>query len=148
MNSLALLATISGGESCSFISGSRIHVRKDVFGFELLKSPFRGISGDWLKHLQHSRGGSGYRLSVTARIKKAQKHDYPWPDNLDPNIESGHLSYLSHFKPLKEKPKPVTLPFEKPLLDLEKKIIDVSSLFLKLNVFSIGLTCFMIQLVI
>lgn len=125
MNSLALSAAVSGGESCSFVSGSRIHVRKDICGAELQRSPFRGISGDWLNHLQHSRGDSGYRLSVTARIKKAQKHDYPWPDNMDPNIESGHLSYLSHFKPLKEKPKPVTLPFEKPLLDLKKKIMDV-----------------------
>ncbi|XP_020271712.1 acetyl-coenzyme A carboxylase carboxyl transferase subunit alpha, chloroplastic-like [Asparagus officinalis] len=125
MNSLILTAAISGGESCSFVLGSHINLRKEVFGAELPRSPFRGIRGDWLKSLKRSGGGSGYRLNVTARIKKAQKHEYPWPDNIDPNIESGHLSYLSHFKPLKEKPKPVTLPFEKPLLDLEKKIIDV-----------------------
>lgn len=127
MNSLTLSAAISGGESCTFVSGSHINLRKQVFGAELPRSSFRGIRGDWLKSLKHSGGRSGCRLNVTARIKKAQKHEYPWPDNIDPNIESGHLSYLSHFKPLKEKPKPVTLPFEKPLLDLEKKIIDVSS---------------------
>ncbi|KAJ8749055.1 hypothetical protein K2173_013500 [Erythroxylum novogranatense] len=62
---------------------------------------------------------------VVARAKKWKKHDYPWPDDLDPNITGGHLRYLSHFKPLTEKPKPVTLPFEKPLIDLEKKLIEV-----------------------
>lgn len=122
MNSLTLSAAVSGGESCSFVSGSRIHVRKDIFGTELRRGAFRGISGEWLKHLG---GRRGYKSNVSARIKKAQKHEYPWPDNIDPNLESGHLSYLSHFKPLKEKPKPVTLPFEKPLLDLKKKINDV-----------------------
>ncbi|CAJ1818603.1 unnamed protein product [Sphenostylis stenocarpa] len=52
-------------------------------------------------------------------------HDYPWPDNMDPNISSGHLTYLSRFKPLAEKPKPVTLDFEKPLMDLEKKVMEI-----------------------
>ncbi|KAG5219142.1 acetyl-coenzyme carboxylase carboxyl transferase [Salix suchowensis] len=74
------------------------------------------------------RRGNGYRckgVRVIARAKKWKKHEYPWPDNIDPNITSGHLSYLSHFKPSTEKPKPVTLPFEKPLIDLEKRIIEV-----------------------
>ena len=66
------------------------------------------------------------RFRVIAKIRMGKKHDYPWPDNLDPNINSGFLTYLSHFKPLPEKPKPVTLDFEKPLVDLEKKIIEVS----------------------
>ncbi|KAJ6832675.1 acetyl-coenzyme A carboxylase carboxyl transferase subunit alpha, chloroplastic [Iris pallida] len=64
-------------------------------------------------------------------VRKGQtKQDYPWPDelDLDPNVKGGVLSYLSHFKPLKQKPKPVTLPFEKPLLDLEKKIMDVQKM--------------------
>ncbi|KAJ6825040.1 acetyl-coenzyme A carboxylase carboxyl transferase subunit alpha, chloroplastic-like [Iris pallida] len=122
MNALSI---VGGGESCSFVSGSYIHLRKNGFTPDARKSPFRGIGGAWLKHMRHQRVGSGYRLSVSARIKKGQKHEYPWPDDIDPNIESGHLAYLSHFKPLQDKPKPVTLPFEKPLVDLEKKIIDV-----------------------
>lgn len=65
------------------------------------------------------------RLSIIARVKKGKKHDYPWPDDIDPNIKSGHLRYLSSFKPLEDKPKPVTLAFEKPLVDLEQKIIEV-----------------------
>jgi acetyl-CoA carboxylase carboxyl transferase subunit alpha len=63
--------------------------------------------------------------TVVAKIKKAKKHDYPWPENPDPNVKGGILTHLSSFKPLQEKPKPVTLDFEKPLLDLEKKIVDV-----------------------
>ncbi|KAJ6842759.1 acetyl-coenzyme A carboxylase carboxyl transferase subunit alpha, chloroplastic-like [Iris pallida] len=122
MNALSI---VGGGESCSFVSGSYIHLRKNGFTPDARKSPFRGIGGAWLKHMRHQRVESGYRLSVSARIKKGQKHEYPWPDDIDPNIESGHLAYLSHFKPLQDKPKPVTLPFEKPLVDLEKKIIDV-----------------------
>lgn len=57
-----------------------------------------------------------------------KKHEYPWPENpdqIDPSVKGGPLSYLSHFKPLSEKPKPVVLPFEKPLMDLQRKIIDV-----------------------
>lgn len=119
------LPIVGGGESCSFVSGSHIHLRRNSFAVDVQKSPFRGICGAWSKHLRHRRVGSGYRFSVSARIKKGQKHEYPWPDDIDPNIESGHLAYLSHFKPLQEKPKLVTLPFEKPLVDLEKKIIDV-----------------------
>ncbi|KAL0379548.1 UNVERIFIED_CONTAM: Acetyl-coenzyme A carboxylase carboxyl transferase subunit alpha, chloroplastic [Sesamum angustifolium] len=53
-----------------------------------------------------------------------KKHDYPWPDDINPNSKAP-LTYLSYFKPLKEKPKPVTLAFEKPLVDLEQKIIEV-----------------------
>ncbi|KAJ0963807.1 hypothetical protein J5N97_028929 [Dioscorea zingiberensis] len=114
-----------GGEGCSFVSGSRIHFRKDFFGADLQQGLLKGINSAWLKQLEQSRARHINRLSISARIKKGQKHEYPWPDDIDPNLESGHLSYLSHFKPLTQKPKPVTLSFEKPLVDLEKKIIDV-----------------------
>ncbi|XP_073101138.1 acetyl-coenzyme A carboxylase carboxyl transferase subunit alpha, chloroplastic isoform X2 [Elaeis guineensis] len=92
-----------------------------------LWSSCNGVSGVPLKSLGRSRKGTRKSLSaaVAAKIKKVKKHDYPWPDEIDPNVKGGYLSYLSHFKPLKGKPKPVTLPFEKPLMDLEKKLIDV-----------------------
>ena len=64
-------------------------------------------------------------LSIVAKVRKVKKHDYPWPQDPDPNVKGGVLSHLSPFKPLNEKPKPVTLEFEKPLMDLQKKIIDV-----------------------
>lgn len=80
----------------------------------------------WPKYLGGSRKAKENRFHVVAKIKKGKKHDYPWPDNMDPNISSGFLTYLSHFKPLAEKPKPVTLDFEKPLVDLEQKIIEVN----------------------
>ncbi|KAG1361292.1 acetyl-coenzyme A carboxylase carboxyl transferase subunit alpha, chloroplastic [Cocos nucifera] len=125
MNSLSLLPSVNGGESCSFVSGSYINLRKTSLAADLQRSPFNGIGGAWLKHSGLSTTTNGRRFSVCSRIRKVQKHEYPWPDDIDPNLKSGHLSYLSHFKPLTEKPKPVTLPFEKPLIDLEKKIIDV-----------------------
>ncbi|XP_058099547.1 acetyl-coenzyme A carboxylase carboxyl transferase subunit alpha, chloroplastic [Magnolia sinica] len=91
-----------------------------------LQSSCSGINGMPLKYLGRTCLGVGRRdLSIVAKIKKWKKHDYPWPDEVDPNVKGGHVSYLSHFKPLKEKPKPVTLDFEKPLRALEKKIIDV-----------------------
>nr|ACT83680.1 chloroplast carboxyltransferase alpha subunit [Brassica napus] len=64
-------------------------------------------------------------LYVTARLKKGKKFDHPWPSNPDPNVKGGVLSYLSTFKPLGDTQKPVTLDFEKPLVELEKKIVDV-----------------------
>ncbi|KAD7477623.1 hypothetical protein E3N88_00759 [Mikania micrantha] len=67
-------------------------------------------------------------LNTTAKIRKVIKHEYPWPKDPDPNVKGGVLSHLSSFKPLKENLKPVTLEFEKPLLDLRNKIIDVQKL--------------------
>ncbi|KAD7477588.1 hypothetical protein E3N88_00724 [Mikania micrantha] len=77
------------------------------------------------------RGHIGPRrkgLNTTAKIRKVIKHEYPWPKDPDPNVKGGVLSHLSSFKPLKENLKPVTLEFEKPLLDLRNKIIDVQKL--------------------
>ncbi|XP_030537140.1 acetyl-coenzyme A carboxylase carboxyl transferase subunit alpha, chloroplastic [Rhodamnia argentea] len=71
-----------------------------------------------------TRGGRGLTV-VTAKLRKVKKHEYPWPEDPDPNVKGGILSHLSPFKPLKEKPKPVTLEFEKPLMLFEKKIRDV-----------------------
>ncbi|KAL0913727.1 hypothetical protein M5K25_017209 [Dendrobium thyrsiflorum] len=125
MNSFSLSTSMTGAEVCSFVSGSHIHIRKDIFGAELHKSSLNRINVAWSRHLGQSSYRSRCKFSVLAKTKKGQKHDYPWPDDVDPNLKSGHLSYLSHFKPLAEKPKLVTLDFEKPLVELEKKITDV-----------------------
>ncbi|XVF55133.1 hypothetical protein PTKIN_Ptkin06aG0011900 [Pterospermum kingtungense] len=96
---------------------------------DLLRSSASGMSGGIgipLKNLGKARFVVRRRdVSVAAKLRKAKKHEYPWPSDPDPNVKGGVLTHLSHFKPLKEKPKPVTLDFEKPLVDLEKKIIDV-----------------------
>ncbi|MQL87624.1 hypothetical protein Taro_020172 [Colocasia esculenta] len=109
---------------------------------DLLRSSCNGATGGGafpLRSLGRARPGAGLLWMgrrgeygagggvVVAKIRKGKKHDYPWPgpEEIDPNAKGGNISYLSHFKPLKEKPKPVTLPFEKPLMDLQKKIIDV-----------------------
>lgn len=135
MNSLSLSPAVNGGESCSFVSGSQINLRKTSLAADLQRGPYGRINGAWLKQLGQFTPTNWHRFSVFARVRKGQKHDYPWPDGIDPNLKSEHLGYLSHFKPLTEKPKPVTLPFEKPLVDLEKKIIDVRSLFSSCYIF-------------
>ncbi|XP_068668809.1 acetyl-coenzyme A carboxylase carboxyl transferase subunit alpha, chloroplastic [Aristolochia californica] len=93
---------------------------------DFLRSSCNGVSGVPLKALGRAQlGARRADFTVAANIMKWKKHDYPWPNEIDPDVKGGYLSYLSHFKPLKEKPKPVTLGFEKPLRDLERKIIDV-----------------------
>lgn len=66
---------------------------------------------------------------MCAKIKKGKmgpEEDYPWPDKFPPGeITDGALKYLNRFKPLTNPPKPVTLPFERPIVDLENKIDEV-----------------------
>ncbi|KAL4557863.1 hypothetical protein LXL04_036057 [Taraxacum kok-saghyz] len=96
---------------------------------DLLRSSSNGINGIPLRTLGRGHVNAGRKsLSITAKVRKVKKHDYPWPQDPDPNVKGGVLSHLSSFKPLKEKPKPVTLEFEKPLMDLQKKIIDVQKM--------------------
>ncbi|CAL0304450.1 unnamed protein product [Lupinus luteus] len=93
---------------------------------DLLRSSTSAFSGIPLRTLGKARLVLKTRdFTVSCKLRKVKKHEYPWPDNPDPNVKGGVLSHLSPFKPLKEKPKPVTLEFEKPLVDLQKKIIDV-----------------------
>ncbi|XVE76503.1 hypothetical protein DITRI_Ditri12bG0178800 [Diplodiscus trichospermus] len=93
---------------------------------DFLRSSSNGVNGIPLKTLGKARFSVKRRdVSVAAKLRKVKKHDYPWPADPDPNVKGGVLTHLSHFKPLKEKQKPVTLDFEKPLVGLEKKIVDV-----------------------
>lgn len=97
-------------------------------GSDHLRSSKSCINGVPLKELGRARilyGNNKMDLSVSAKLRKVKKHEYPWPEDPDPNVKGGVLTHLSKFKPLKEKPKPVTLDFEKPLMDLQRKIIDV-----------------------
>ncbi|KAG8500771.1 hypothetical protein CXB51_002807 [Gossypium anomalum] len=93
---------------------------------DLLRSSSNGVSDIPLKTLGKAPFSVKKRdATVVAKLKKGKKHDYPWPADPDPNVKGGVLTHLSHFKPLKEKQKPVTLDFEKPLVEIEKKMIDV-----------------------
>jgi acetyl-CoA carboxylase carboxyl transferase subunit alpha len=67
-------------------------------------------------------------VRVSAKIRKGKKSvetEYPWPDKFKGDEQDGYLKFLSRFKPLTQKPRPVTLPFERPLVDLENKIDEV-----------------------
>lgn len=93
---------------------------------DLLRSSTSGFTGVPLRTL--GRAGLVLKkrdLTVSAKLRKVKKREYPWPDNPDPNVKGGVLTHLSPFKPLKEKPKPVTLDFEKPLVDMQKQIIEL-----------------------
>ncbi|XAR50867.1 Acetyl-CoA carboxylase [Bertholletia excelsa] len=96
---------------------------------DLLRSSSNGVSGVPLKPLGGARLGASKRdFTVSAKLRKVKKHEYPWPDDADPNVKGGVLSHLSYFKPLKQKQKPAILDFEKPLVDVQKKIIDVQKM--------------------
>ncbi|GAV76465.1 ACCA domain-containing protein [Cephalotus follicularis] len=130
MTTLSFVAANFGrgrrGEDGGFFElGSHFYFGMDFFAGKFFRSSIRWVNRYWSKALEDSWIGSNRRFSVIAKVKKGRKHDYPWPDDIDPNISSGHLTYLSYFKPLDEKPKPVTLGFEKPLVDLEKKIVEI-----------------------
>lgn len=90
---------------------------------DILRSLSNGVP---LRDLGRAQLGAKKRVfTISAKVRKVKKHEYPWPEDPDLNVKGGVLSHLSPFKPLKVKPKPVTLDFEKPLMDLQKKIIDV-----------------------
>ncbi|KAL3826097.1 hypothetical protein ACJIZ3_022126 [Penstemon smallii] len=96
---------------------------------DLLSSSSNGVCGVPLKALGRAQLGAKRRhFTVSAKLRKVKKHEYPWPEDPNPNVKGGVLGHLSPFKPLKVKPKPVTLDFEKPLMDLQKKIIDVQKM--------------------
>ncbi|KAG6744209.1 hypothetical protein POTOM_052920 [Populus tomentosa] len=110
----------------SSISNSAVAFTGATASDLLRSSKSCGVSGIPLRTLGKARFSVKTRdLSVVAKARKVKKHEYPWPADPDPNVKGGVLTHLSHFKPHKEKPKPVTLDFEKPLVALEKKIIDV-----------------------
>ncbi|XP_059651439.1 acetyl-coenzyme A carboxylase carboxyl transferase subunit alpha, chloroplastic-like [Cornus florida] len=129
MTTLSLLAGNSGrgrgGEEWGLGVRSRSYIGNVFFASDSLKSLYRSLHGVWMKDLEGARSRGRNKFHIVAKIWKGKKHDYPWPDDIDPNSSAGPLTYLSYFKPLTEKPKPVTLAFEKPLVDLEKKIIEV-----------------------
>ncbi|MCD7448770.1 Chromatin assembly factor 1 subunit p50 [Datura stramonium] len=93
-------------------------------------------SGEWLQlHILLWRSVEVWLLKLQLQtffvaqemVRKVKKHEYPWPEDPDLNVRGGVLSHLSPFKPLKEKPKPVTLDFETPYGSAEK-IIDVQKM--------------------
>ncbi|KAI3444575.1 hypothetical protein Pfo_001240 [Paulownia fortunei] len=127
---MATLSLLSGncgrgrGEDNGSGYGLTSHFANEFLASDTHGRLLRNLNGIQLKDLEGSRQGNGKNSRVVARVRKGKKHDYPWPDDIDPNSKAP-LTYLSYFKPLEEKPKPVTLAFEKPLIDLEQKIIEV-----------------------
>ena len=124
----------SEGKDQGFESRSHLDFGKDFFGSYLFRTSSRGVNRNWSKAFEGSSIRSRNRFRVSAKVKRGKNHDYPWSDDIDPNFTGSYLTFLSRFKPLSEKPKPVTLPFEKPLVDLEQEIIEVRFSFWELHV--------------
>lgn len=112
-------------EDNGLVFGFSSHASSTFLASDAYTRLSRKSNGIRLKDLRGSRLGNGRKFRVVCGVRKGKKHEYPWPDNIDPESKSP-LAYLSHFKPLEEKPKPVTLAFEKPLIDLEQKILEVN----------------------
>ncbi|KAE9455563.1 hypothetical protein C3L33_12532, partial [Rhododendron williamsianum] len=95
---------------------------------DLLRSSHNSVIGLPLKSLGRARVGiSRKAFTVSAKLfRRKKRHSYPW-DGEDRNPKTdGELCRAIHpFKPLKEKPKPVILGFEKPLVALREKMIEV-----------------------
>uniref|UniRef100_A0A0D6QSU5 acetyl-CoA carboxytransferase n=1 Tax=Araucaria cunninghamii TaxID=56994 RepID=A0A0D6QSU5_ARACU len=113
------------------------HVRYDH-----LSSSAHGVAGTFLPampgkfRVRVGRSGGSFTV-MAAKIKKGKKgkeKEYPWPDKIPDDDTVSPLSYLSRFKPLKEKPKQVLLPFEKPIADLERKMTEAKELMEKTGV--------------
>ncbi|KAI5062818.1 hypothetical protein GOP47_0021365 [Adiantum capillus-veneris] len=69
-------------------------------------------------------------MHVHAMLKKSRRKtpdfEYPWPVKFKPgDLDGSPLPFLSRFKPLPTPPKPVPLPFELPLVHIQKKIQEI-----------------------
>lgn len=95
---------------------------------DLLRCSHNNVIGMPLKPLGRTQFGiSRKAFTVSAKLfRRKKRHSYPW-DGEDRNPKTfGKLCRGIHpFKPLKEKPKPVILDFEKPLVALREKMIEV-----------------------
>ncbi|KAL9176153.1 hypothetical protein ABFS82_02G160400 [Erythranthe guttata] len=118
---MTTLSLVSG--NCGRGKGDDSNFANEFLGSDSHKKLSRNLTTIRFKDTEGSRRS----FRVSAGVKKGKKHDYPWPDDIDPNNKTP-LNYLSYFKPLEDKPKPVTLAFEKPLVDLEKKIVEVQNM--------------------
>lgn len=97
---------------------------------DLLHCSSNGVVGVPLKSLGRAQFGATTRdFALSAKNRKGKKHEDPIPwSNVDPNDDGEILRAISPFKPLKEEQKPVILDFEKPLVNLQKKIMEVQKM--------------------
>ncbi|KAI5070498.1 hypothetical protein GOP47_0014841 [Adiantum capillus-veneris] len=128
---------------CSLVSPSRNSnlnkVGVEASGeFLRLQSSKNGVNqslhfGLVLRVGQEDGRGCRKPRKTTAMLKKGGRKtpdkEYPWPQKMKPeDLMGSPLRFLSRFKPLPQKPKPVHLPFELPLVDIQKKIQEVREL--------------------
>ncbi|MFS7946559.1 putative acetyl-CoA carboxylase [Helianthus anomalus] len=83
-----------------------------------------------LKHLVVPCGLQVKGLKYNGKSKESEETRIPdlWSLDPDPNVKGGVVSHLSSFKHFKEKPKLVTLEFEKPLMNFEKPLMNLQKI--------------------
>lgn len=86
------------------------------------------VGGEEGAKRRHNRGF--FEAQTQAKMKKDKAaEEYPWPLKMKLEEFAGsQLTFLSRFKPLANKPRLAPLPFELPLVGLEKKIKEVREL--------------------
>ncbi|KAH7844857.1 hypothetical protein Vadar_032395 [Vaccinium darrowii] len=95
---------------------------------DLLHSSRNGVFGVTLKSLGRARFGiSRKAFTVSAKLfRRKKRHVYPWDDeDRNPKTDGDLCRAIHPFKPLKEKPKPIIMDFEKPLVALREQMIEV-----------------------
>ncbi|CAI7845055.1 unnamed protein product, partial [Closterium sp. NIES-53] len=106
--------------------GQSLHTRPSSINIPRAKSLAKDIPS-----------GASRRLTVECNnVRKTKRApmdpDYPWPDKYHAE-EKGFLAFFSKSKesPGTKKGKPLMLPFERPLEDLEKRIKEIRDLATK-----------------
>lgn len=131
----AMQSSVYGGHLSQITGNSertKVKANSDI-KLGSLTSEFVGLSHVSTYHTKSSVKKQD-AFVVSAKIRKTKRApmdpDYPWPAKYKAE-EYGFLAWLSKFnKQAPKKPeKPMTLPFERDLVDLEKKIEEVKTTF-------------------
>ncbi|KAK9125630.1 hypothetical protein Scep_014476 [Stephania cephalantha] len=72
----------------AYVPHSAVALSATSSASDLLRSSRNGFSGVPLRALGRARlDGIKRNFSVVAKIRKGKKHEYPWPDDADPNVK-------------------------------------------------------------
>ncbi|KAL0375298.1 UNVERIFIED_CONTAM: Acetyl-coenzyme A carboxylase carboxyl transferase subunit alpha, chloroplastic [Sesamum radiatum] len=105
---------------------------------DLLRSSTNGACGVPLRALGKAQLGAKRRdFAISAKVRKVKKHDYPWPEDPDPNVKGGVLTHLTFqaFKRSKSRPFYLLIQVQKMAnetgLDFSDQIISLENKYQK-----------------
>ncbi|KAJ7570357.1 hypothetical protein O6H91_01G116800 [Diphasiastrum complanatum] len=123
-----MLGTIRCRNACADEVAIQLQSSRNGMGCCSGAARFASLARTIIKQRPNREAGFFCAGAKIRKGKKSTETEYPWPDKINLDEQGSCLKYLSRFKPLAAPPKPVTLPFERPLADLEKKIDEVREL--------------------